>query len=739
MVKKFDLKPLLIEKGERVGLYIAAGLSFLLVVMGLLKVLGSGSASANAEKLSAKIGELEEKQRRASPAGDFVPKELPPPVADAKLKLVAAADFPSRPMFFSAPPKDSMRQKPNILGPEEFQVEYVRLNLPALDFDFKDDGSKFVPVSVSMVKLAGAGDKMMGGAPAGYQGPKNIQGLLGANRGGFGAFGNAGAGGAAPMGVGGALGGAAGVRGGRPGGVPGVLFPRPAPRPLPGQGNKVEPVSIADAANPKAGMVFAIRPMPLRAAVIVASFPYKRQVEEFRQKLRLEKHGDVLTERVKGAGKEEWNSFQFRGLVIERATEEQGKPLDWEQVSIDESYKRILVYVSKQIEKDDPQLKPIKDVSRGLVMELPKQFPGHTYPNLVGKLEQINSTLEKLNAEDAKKSIVAPSHRFQTDGFNSFDLGEEEKTTGGAAGAGGGAAGAGGGMAGGAGAAGNMGGRSGNPYAVQGTGPEKDIKETSIDYCLIRFIDVTLEPGKAYRYRIKVRMANPNYSPTPEERKDTYPQFAKEKELESEPVEVPKTVVVPPDSLIYAVDQAVLDKARLRAPDYEKEAVVQIHRWVDEYRTDPTKNGVLRPVGDWVIASRLFVRRGEYVRNRDIKPKIPIKPLESLDFELDEKSPLEFGDETVLVDFEGGGLKPMTYDRITMDGEKQKKETISDRSAQELLMMTPEGKLITRVNTIDEQNPVRVQRLKDYQKHIQDIAEKQKGGGGGPIGGPIGG
>ena len=61
------------------------------------------------------------------------------------------------------------------------------------------------------------------------------------------------------------------------------------------------------------------------------------------------------------------------------------------------------------------------------------------------------------------------------------------------------------------------------------------------------------------RYRMKVRMANPNYSPKPEERKDTYPQFAKAKELESEWVEVPQTLVVPPDSMVYAADQRIVE------------------------------------------------------------------------------------------------------------------------------------------------------------------------------------
>ena len=55
-----------------------------------------------------------------------------------------------------------------------------------------------------------------------------------------------------------------------------------------------------------------------------------------------------------------------------------------------------------------------------------------------------------------------------------------------------------------------------------------------LEHCLVRFVDVSLEAGKIYKYRFKVRMMNPNYSPNPKERKDTYPQYAEKKVLTSE-------------------------------------------------------------------------------------------------------------------------------------------------------------------------------------------------------------
>ena len=49
-------------------------------------------------------------------------------------------------------------------------------------------------------------------------------------------------------------------------------------------------------------------------------------------------------------------------------------------------------------------------------------------------------------------------------------------------------------------------------------------------------------------------------------------------------------LVVPPDSMIYVVDQATIDKTiRARAPE-QNELVMQIQRWVDEYRLNPDKD-----------------------------------------------------------------------------------------------------------------------------------------------------
>ncbi len=752
MAKKIDLKPLIIAHGERIGLCVASALTLILVVVGVLKALGSSSATTNAADLNKRTQDLAARQRSARPDPNntnHVPGPPPKVDAQAKLQMVAAADYPSHKLFEGARVKDTLRSKPNILVPDEVQVEYVRAHLPALAFQFPEVGNKGVPTEVAMVEVkggaAGAAGVIgaagaMGGVPPGYVGPQTGKGLGDLfnqnNRGGgaFGAFPQPGQMGGLPGQVGavpGQVGAVPGARGQVR--LPGQLNPRRLQKAAPGQGNQVKWFSIAQAENPPPNHQLAWTSLPLRMAVVVASFPYKQQVEEFRQKLHLDTHGAVLTERVKGEKEEDsWNSFQFRGLIVERATIEVGKPLEWEPIPFEESFKRIALLTFRQKEKDSPDLDPILEVSKKLVLPLPKQFHkevGVAYTDLVSKLNNVQNTVAKLKADEAKSKIVKPS-KIIDDGFDPYDLGGN--TTQKAPGGGG---------------SGNppvvppdtgKTGDKANPWVIAGTGQQRDIKETPIDHCLIRFVDVTLEPGKAYRYRMKVRMANPNYSPKPGERKDTYPQFAEDKELVSDWFEVPQTVVAPPDSLIYAVDQAGIDRERgVRAPD-PNEAVVQIHRWVEEYRNDPSKPET-KPVGEWVIAKRILVRKGEYVRDRRHKTPIPIKPLElpGDQLDLDEKTSLDFGDETVLVDFEGG---KMNYERVEGMGETAKRSFVFDQASTELLLMTPDGRLQTRVDSIDAFKEERVVRYQSYQKQVKSIRDRKSGGGGNPVGGnPLGG
>jgi hypothetical protein len=230
---------------------------------------------------------------------------------------------------------------------------------------------------------------------------------------------------------------------------------------------------------------------------------------------------------------------------------------------------------------------------------------------------------------------------------------------------------------------------------------------------------------------------------------------------------------VPPESFIYAVDQKQVDPKlpsdhRRIEPNFQlytflaghfkawrdaylakpannrwtnepDSAVVQIHRWLTEYQAEGRSEAM--PLGDWVIAPRLLVYRGEFIRtwgyekikgelkkvNRYLT-KVAIKPKESTEYELDSRAISVFnktynshwmnvplGDDSVLVDFEGGDKK----------------------GPQELLIFTPDGRLIARNSAQDTHDEQRKARYEAWKKRIEEL-EKAKQGNNNGTGNPFG-
>lgn len=698
-MKKLDInyKEFLLEKGERVGLCVAGGLALLLLILTLFmpgKGLFSGTAGGHAEELNKLSGGLAQKQANAQPGPQHLPGEVKEVIDAYRVKPVDATKYPSLVAFFSAVPKDSKRQVPEILKPVEFATAVVRAQLPALEFITDPDTGKIIKVWVVKADVAGGG---AGGGPGGMMAsPANIGKGLGGLVGG-------GGGSRPPMGQG--IGGQFKPEAGKSGELPIMEIP----------------IGEAEGRTP------ATRVLPLRMAIVEASFPYKQQVEEFRQKLRLETHGAVLTEMVKGDKGRTVNSFKFLGLVIERMTlNPDGSAGKWEPQDIRASYNPLVVQTYKQFEKEDPRLEPILKVSRpGLVLKIPRQYKLGKYPKLETQLKTIQSTMEKLQKLD-QKAVTVASNLTRTD-FNPFEDDTPPQAT--------------------------------DPTTPMspptGTDPanlygsiagESTLKETPIDYCLIRFLDVKVEAGKSYKYRFKVKMMNPNYAPKPAERKDTYPQFARDKELLSDWAYVPQTVTVPRDQFLYAVDQKnVAPKIRSQYTPNSNQAVFQIHRWVDYYR--PSKDAKRnRAVGDWLIAPRIFVERGEFVRPTDaFRTLVPIKDLEHLKPELDSMPSVRdermrhwmkvpFGDESILIDFEGGQT---IYTRTEAMGDAPPKVTRIEatNTAKEVLVMRPDGKLIAHNTITDANDPVRKTRYDAVKKRVEEVLKGDKGDEDSPFGG----
>src|SRR5262249_18404446 len=152
------------------------------------------------------------------------------------------------------------------------------------------------------------------------------------------------------------------------------------------------------------------------------------------------------------------------------------------------------------------------------------------------------------------------------------------------------------------------------------------------------------------------------------------------------------------------------------------------HRWVDYYRPFPNDREE-RPVGDWVIAPRLLIERGEYVKKNNLS-LVPVKHLNSFKHELDSRPaskagdrnkfslPVHFGDDSILVDFEGGSI---SYTKTEVVGETTTTKRVEDRAATELLILKPDGRMIAHKNLADEADAKRKERYEAVLKRNDEL------------------
>jgi hypothetical protein len=286
-------------------------------------------------------------------------------------------------------------------------------------------------------------------------------------------------------------------------------------------------------------------------------------------------------------------------------------------------------------------------------------------------------------------------------------------------------------------------------------GPGADTADsTPPEYCLVRLVDPTVEPGVVYQYRLRVRMANPNYGRNKEV---ASLQYAQAKELPADDTKwyvVPDQVKVPPDLHYYAVDQLDLDGGRNKYKGINRDVSVtkdrtalQLHRWLEGFA--PKGSTETMPVGEWVVAERVLINRGEYVGGRQ-RIEFPYwRPTQEQFVIATEpgatrRAPgvmVSFrptrpdGRDTVLVDFDGGNLD---YKRVVSRDEdgKPKYQPVRDASASEVLLLTPDGKLLAHEGAEDAKDKVRIDRLKQVHDRIKEVKNPGNGGGGGKPGEP---
>jgi hypothetical protein len=145
------------------------------------------------------------------------------------------------------------------------------------------------------------------------------------------------------------------------------------------------------------------------------------------------------------------------------------------------------------------------------------------------------------------------------------------------------------------------------------------------EHTLIRFIDVTAKPGFTYQYRIRMRVANPNYGL---KNLVVSESLAKIKELTSSWKEIPDKVTLPGETNFYTMGTKVKG---VLGTDNEATAV-EFHNYLDRVQLKPGRKESEFPYGEWVVA-QMRAYRGEFIgrqQNHEVALWFPTR--ESFDF-----------------------------------------------------------------------------------------------------------
>jgi hypothetical protein len=318
------------------------------------------------------------------------------------------------------------------------------------------------------------------------------------------------------------------------------------------------------------------------------------------------------------------------------------------------------------------------------------------------ELTLLKKTMEELKGKNPS-AVFKPPPRFRRDGFDPFapGLGTSSDST------------------------------------TDTTAPKAEGTEYP-EYCLIRVVDYTVQPGKTYEYRLRIVMGNPNFG-----RKDiNNPSFAQDKTIASEWFQVPTPMYVEPDLYYYSVDQKEIERNEYKGPNSSinpraNEVVLQAHRFLPSTKV---KDGTNLFVGEWSVAERYLAARGEYVGRR-LRAEIPYWKYTLEDFTIahdtttGRRTPgivVPFGynannpsqPEAILIDFDFGR---MSYNRALGRDEDAKPKTVVDSAAHEALLLNPDGKLVLLEGADDsKEDSIRTTRLKAVRARVKEVRDAGK-------------
>jgi hypothetical protein len=710
--KEFDFKKFLLEKGERVALWAMVGIMALLIVMGVfVNGFSKGSASGN----SSDINKLSEACKNA--LGNSQPNEE---IKVIKREYLQAAAMPQldlellflgHALFSSADSVDRRWRKPEVLRPDEFQTVLLRglveTYVPAVKNG--QPAVMYIPGGKGSGKMEPgarqAGPAMRGPNTNNFRGIMNMPGGMPANR----FFG-----GMVPP----------GMRNAQPGmgmnGPPGLEEGAVKMYAVP-----IDQVGTPEAAKDGGKPAKAVAPM--RIGVVHAAFPYRQQFEVFQHALRY----NSIEEMEKDA------TVEFLGLEVQRREiGPDGKPTsEWKALDLIGPLRPFLAF---GVEPEDPVLKAYGLVwsKDRLIIPRPYLARNQEYPTV--DLPGIDKTVKAI--EEAAKAAGPPPPIKQPNRFSKdFDFIEDEAVAG----------------------------PNGNPMnpafpmprgpmprgpmpegpqrpaIAPGPGGPRNVmaafgsqERLLPEKCLVRFLDVDLEPGKTYEYQMKIKMANPLFG-----KKDVAisQELIKNKEMESDWTLVTKRLTVPFEGDFYFLDDPTKPKATGADRTY-----VQIHRWCDWVPVNPAApKESITGVGDWAIADQSAAVRGEYLgRWEEVEvavwnprteefllaqhPDSYKRAGKRLTYVQHKGVAVDFNTGALLVDFDGGKADIFFRDK------DRREVKVRDESFIEALVMTPEGKLMVRDARADFASKERIDLVKEVADRIRSVRDHggTKGSGG---------
>jgi len=294
-------------------------------------------------------------------------------------------------------------------------------------------------------------------------------------------------------------------------------------------------LEFVDVDKVPAGARLATTVQPYRMAMVSASFPYRRQLEEYCRALRLPSIRALHDSR-------EGLMPRFSKIIVRRrAIDERGRLAeDWRQLAVETDILPALKQAVRYgpLEPGEEALRPL--VFNGLVMARPGLARG-AYPR--PNLKLLDQALQDFRAQTADNSAVlvaAPlERRIRGDGLSPFGDGASLE---------------------------DQGKPPLRPNPVAKDAADPGAKELIVpEHCLVRFCDVNVRPGWTYEYQMKLRVENPNYGKP--ENSVAYPDLVKTREIEAEnwAPRTPVRIAVAGDTSYYATeldDKTLTDKIR---------------------------------------------------------------------------------------------------------------------------------------------------------------------------------